>query len=125
MIDSSDYYLLVIGGRYGSVDAETDLSYTEMEYDHAVKMKKPVMAFLHGQPEELPVGKAERSEDMQAKLETFRKKVESERHVNYWTTAPELAGAVALSFSQTSRRCIPLMDGSVETSRPQRSRSSS
>ena len=28
MIDESDFYLLVVGGRYGSIDEETGISYT-------------------------------------------------------------------------------------------------
>jgi hypothetical protein len=35
VIDDCDYYLLIIGGRYGSVD-ESGISYTEQEYDYAV-----------------------------------------------------------------------------------------
>lgn len=33
-IDSSDYYVLIIGHRYGSIDGE-GISYTEKEYDYA------------------------------------------------------------------------------------------
>src|SRR4051794_9924424 len=56
VIDSSDYYLLVVGGKYGSVDAETELSYTEMEYDYAVEQGRPVMAFLHADPDKIEFG---------------------------------------------------------------------
>ena len=35
VIDSADYYLLIVGGRYGSINDTTELSYTEMEYDYA------------------------------------------------------------------------------------------
>ena len=55
VIDLSDYYILVIGGKYGSTDPETEISYTEMEYEYAVEQKKPVMAFLHSDPDELKV----------------------------------------------------------------------
>ena len=34
VIAESDYYLLVIGGKYGSIDSHTNLSFTEKEYDH-------------------------------------------------------------------------------------------
>lgn len=44
VIDECDYYLLLIGGRYGSVDID-GLSFTEREYDHATARRKPVMAF--------------------------------------------------------------------------------
>lgn len=45
-IDESDIYLLILGGRYGSIDNETGLSYTEMEYNYAVKMGKPLFALI-------------------------------------------------------------------------------
>jgi hypothetical protein len=53
VIDESDYYLLIIGGRYGSLGAD-GVGFTEKEYDYAVRQKKPVMAFLHKSPETLP-----------------------------------------------------------------------
>jgi len=53
VIDDSDYYLLVIGGKYGSVDPIEEISFTEKEYDYAVKKGKPVMAFLFGDPGKL------------------------------------------------------------------------
>ncbi|CAN7696978.1 DUF4062 domain-containing protein [Caballeronia sp. LjRoot31] len=43
-IDESDVYMLILGGRYGSVDPKTSLSYTELEYDYAVSQDKPVFA---------------------------------------------------------------------------------
>src|SRR3954452_22036522 len=57
VIDASDYYLLVVGGRYGAIDPATELSFTEREYDFAVSRKKPVMAFLHANPDEIEFGK--------------------------------------------------------------------
>lgn len=35
VIDDCDYYLLIIGGRYGSLSDE-GVSYTELEYQYAV-----------------------------------------------------------------------------------------
>lgn len=37
----SDIYMLILGARYGSIDPETNLSYTEWEYKKAVELKKP------------------------------------------------------------------------------------
>jgi hypothetical protein len=48
VIDDSDYYLLVVGGRYGSINQE-GISYTEMEFDYATAKKKPILAFLHAE----------------------------------------------------------------------------
>ena len=99
VIDDCDYYLLVVGGKYGSVDPVEDISYTEREYDYAVAQRKPVMAFLHGDPDAIPVGRAEKSEEAQKKLAAFRTKVERRKHVKYWTSPEDLAGKVALSFA--------------------------
>lgn len=95
VIDDSDYYLLIIGGRYGSIDETDRLSYTEKEYDYAISEKKPVMAFLHGDPGEIPANKTEESEDGRARLNAFRAKVEHDKVVKYWTTPTELPGFVA------------------------------
>ncbi len=45
-IDESDVYMIILGGRYGSVDLKTSLSYTELEYDYAVSIDKPVFAVV-------------------------------------------------------------------------------
>ena len=103
VIDESDYYLLVIGGKYGSVDPIEELSYTEMEYDYATAQGKPVMAFLHGAPEKLPVSDAEIDPEKREKLEAFRAKVKAQKHVKLWTTPDGLSGAVALTFNRFSR----------------------
>lgn len=45
-IDESDVYMLILGGRYGSVDPKTSLSYTELEYDYATSKEKPVFSVV-------------------------------------------------------------------------------
>lgn len=42
VINDSDYYLVIVGGRYGSVHPQTGLSFTEMEYDYPVSTSVPV-----------------------------------------------------------------------------------
>lgn len=94
VIDDSDYYCLVIAGRYGSVDAG-GISYTEKEYDYAVSQGKPVMAFFHAEPGTISSSKTEKTEQGQKRLEQFRKKVEQSHHRKQWTTATELGGLVS------------------------------
>lgn len=45
-IDGSDVFMLILGGRYGSIEPNTSLSYTELEYDYAVKAGKPYFAVV-------------------------------------------------------------------------------
>lgn len=45
-IDDSDVYMLILGGRYGSIDEDSGLSYTELEYTYALSKKMPVFAIV-------------------------------------------------------------------------------
>jgi nucleoside 2-deoxyribosyltransferase len=99
VIDLCDYYVVIVGGRYGSVDDDAELSYTEMEYDYAVAQGIPVMGFLHGDPGQIPAGKTDLDSDLREKLNAFREKVE-QKMVRYWREPADLAGQVALAIMQ-------------------------
>ena len=45
-IDESDVYMLILSGRYGSVENTTGVSYTELEYDYASQQGKPLFAVV-------------------------------------------------------------------------------
>jgi hypothetical protein len=102
VIDDCDYYLLIIGGRYGSVN-ESGISYTEQEYDYAVARGLKVIALLHKNPEEIPLGKSEKDPVLRGMLQKFREKVSKGRLVKFWENAPELPGLVALSLAHVMR----------------------
>jgi hypothetical protein len=89
VIDECDYYVLIIGARYGSMDA-AGVSFTEKEYDYAVEQRKTVLAFIHGDPDSIAVSKADTDPALAAKLNAFREKVSQGRLVRYWKSAGEL-----------------------------------
>ena len=45
-IDESDVYMLILGGRYGSVEPNSGVSYTELEYNYAVEIGKPLFSVV-------------------------------------------------------------------------------
>ncbi|MDA1528499.1 DUF4062 domain-containing protein [Bacillus cereus group sp. TH260-2LC] len=45
-IEESDVYMLILGGRYGSIDPETGMSYTHWEYEYAKELEKPRFAIV-------------------------------------------------------------------------------
>lgn len=96
VIDECDYYVLIIGGRYGSITAD-GVSYTEMEYEYAKKIGVPVLAFVHSSPETIPAGKSESSEDGRAKLSEFKRRVMQDHPVRTWNSPQELGGVVSRS----------------------------
>jgi len=100
VIDDCDYYLLIIGGRYGSTTPE-GVSYTEKEYDYAIESGLKVIALLHEDPNQIPVGKSDIDPVLRDRLKRFREKVATNRLVKFWKSAEELPGLVALSISKT------------------------
>lgn len=100
IISDCDYYILIIGGRYGSITSE-GISYTEKEYEFAVSIGLKVVAFLHKNPEEIPAKNSELNPELRGKLDSFRRRVSEGRLVRFWNRADELPGLVALSLSKT------------------------
>ena len=100
VIDDCDYYLLIIGGRYGSTTTE-GTNYTEKEYDYAVSRGISVLAFIHKDPDSIPFGKSEQDPSLRERLQQFRDKVCTNRVVKFWESAEELPGLVSLSLNKT------------------------
>ncbi|MHA6722855.1 DUF4062 domain-containing protein [Sphingomonas sp. RS2018] len=93
VIDECDYYVLIMGGRYGSLDEE-GVSFTEREYDYAVHTGKTVLAFPHGDAMAIPAGKVDLGDRMRANLDAFRSKVMAGRLVREWKSREQLEGLV-------------------------------
>jgi hypothetical protein len=96
VIDNSDYYIVIMGGRYGSIGPR-DISYTEMEYRYAVEAGKPVLAFLHKDPTSLPVSRVDSDPHLQEKLRSFRG-LAQQKMCRFWTSPSELGGLVSRSM---------------------------
>ncbi len=71
LIDESDYYLLLVGSRYGSL-SPSGVSYTHMEYVYATTKQKPVLVLLHDAPETRSVDLQELTSEGRLKLRDFR-----------------------------------------------------
>lgn len=48
-IDESDVYMLILGGRYGSVEPKSGKSYIQLEYEYALSKDIPVFAVVLSQ----------------------------------------------------------------------------
>lgn len=96
VIDDCDYYILIIGGRYGSIGSD-GISYTQMEFEYALKTGKPIISFIHKNPAAIPIGKSEQNEEGKKKLEEFKSLAEK-KLVKFWETPTELGSVVSRSM---------------------------
>ncbi len=97
IIDQCDYYVIIIGARYGSIDDE-GVSFTEREYDYALGTGKTILAFIHSDPDSIPAGRTDKNPALEAKLVAFKDKISSGRLVKFWSNEGELKSNLVVSL---------------------------
>ncbi|MDK2041817.1 DUF4062 domain-containing protein [Aliarcobacter butzleri] len=104
-IDESDVYMLILGGRYGSVQTETGVGYTELEYDYAVQIGKPLFAIVikdNALEEKVKsIGSSVLEKERQTELRLFREKVLSKMS-SFFEDEKDIRLAVMESLSDIS-----------------------
>lgn len=103
MIDECDFYLLVIGGRYGSIDEEAGISYTEKEYNYAKDKRLPVLVLIK-EPSAIVESEKDAGEDKYDKmqrLDKFRERVKNDKNtVDFFTDLNNLMYKASSTFSK-------------------------
>ena len=100
-IDLSDYYILIIGKRYGTViesGVDVGISYTEKEFNYAVSQGVPVLAFIKSDEATFKGRCFETDTEKNHKLQDFIKKVKNGRIVEWFDNSYELATKVTASL---------------------------
>lgn len=100
VIDLCDYYILIIGRRYGTINESTGISYTEMEYNYAIAKGIPVLVFSLSDSVEVESEKKETDPIKIGKLAEFKTKAMQNRLANVWNDTSDLMGKVAISIMQ-------------------------
>ena len=98
-IKGCDYYILIVGGRYGSQHPKLNLSYTELEFDYAKSLNKPILAFIHND-----INKCRKKDTDIGNISKFRTKVQQERLCQLFNNKAELRGFVLAALTQEIER---------------------
>ncbi|WP_318462560.1 DUF4062 domain-containing protein [Photobacterium leiognathi] len=94
-IDVSDYYVLILGLRYGSKTSD-GISFTQKEYEYALEKKIPILAFVMSDDVSLP--KSRRDDDL-SDINAFRSTVlDNSKMAQFWETKDELIKSVSISL---------------------------
>ena len=100
-IDSSDYYVLIVGARYGSVIESGDdagISYTEKEFNYARAQGVPILAFIKSDDADYKRTDIETDPERQRKLRDFTEKIKTGRVVKWFETPHDLVGKVTVAL---------------------------
>lgn len=106
-IEESDVYLLILGGRYGSLEPTTGKSYIHLEYEHAIATGKPLFAVVIT-PDALEAkvklaGTAAVETENPQKFKQFRSDVLA-RMVRFWSDPRDIKLAILETLAEHSRR---------------------
>lgn len=94
-IDISDYYILILGFRYGSETSE-GISFTQKEYEYAIERKIPILALLL--KDDVPLTNTQRDNDL-TKINNFREIVLSNsKMADFWSNKDELSRKVSTAL---------------------------
>lgn len=102
-IDASDYYVIIIGHKYGSTSV-SGISYTEMEYDYAKSLNIPVLAFIRNRDVSTKQNEREGDLSKAKELERFIEKAKANKMCDFWESIDDLATKVAIALPKIMRR---------------------
>lgn len=98
LLDDSDYYVLILGGKLGTVNEQTGKSYTYMEYLYAKEKGIPILAVIrNGECLEEETGRIE-------KYESFLSEVTNDRVCSFFDIKEQLSGIIHKGLSENIKR---------------------
>lgn len=100
-IRQSDYYVLILKHRYGSL-TQDGISFTEKEYEYARKIGIPILPFVISNTAPVTASFFETDPVKREKLEKFKKKVldESGKMCDFWSNEDELCTLLNLALQK-------------------------
>ncbi|MEK4499914.1 DUF4062 domain-containing protein [Bacillus sp. FSL R12-0069] len=99
----SDYYILIIGHRYGSVTKE-GISYTEKEYEYAKSLGIPIMSFVRNREVATTPDEREDNQSKKKKLDKFISKVTEGKMCEFWERPEDLINKITIALVKAFSR---------------------
>lgn len=98
-IDDCDYVIMLLGSHYGE-QSMSGVSYMQLEYIYAVSKDKPIIVFLHSDPDSRRDLLPKEPDIVQEKFHAFRKILLQEvEHIFYFRNTRELELTVRMNMS--------------------------
>ena len=105
MLDNSDYCVLILAGKYGSIEEQSGVGYTEKEFDYAVANRIPVIRLLIKDLDSLSVKQSETDPTRREKLLAFREKVTRDTLAEFYEDIDDLRTKIAIAINKTIKSC--------------------
>lgn len=106
-IDESDAFILILGGRYGSLEPSSAKSYVQLEYEYAVEKKKPFFALVvdkgHHEQRVKEFGLTVDERENPQKYKDFKALV-TQRLCGFWKDKKDIKAAIFQKLPEWAQR---------------------
>ena len=106
-IEESDAFILILGGRYGSIEPHSGKSYMQLEYEYAGEKKKPFFALVvsekHHEQRVKERGLAVDEREHQDKYKEFRTIVK-QKLCGFWNDRKDIKAAILQKLPEWAQR---------------------
>lgn len=99
-VKESKLFISILGMRYGSVDDETGLSYSQMEYNEAIKNSIPTLIYIMSDEQPIPFKYVDIGEKAK-KLAEFKEYLKKQHTVSFFTTPDDLGKKIIKDVMNT------------------------
>lgn len=99
-VKESKLFISILGMRYGSVDDETGLSYSQMEYNEAIKNGIPTLIYIMSDEQPIPFKYVDIGEKAK-KLAEFKEYLKKQHTVSFFTTPDDLGKKIIKDVMNT------------------------
>lgn len=104
LIDSSDFYILILGHRYGSISKQNGISFTEKEFDYAINKGVKLLCFVRNDNVATHPHERDANNENAEKLNQFRQKVLTDRLCEFWDNVDDLKHKISSSLYKNMRK---------------------
>ena len=99
-VKESKLFISILGMRYGSVDDETGLSYSQMEYNEAIKNSIPTLIYIMSDEQPIPFKYVDIGEKAK-KLAEFKEYLKKQHTVSFFTFLYDLGKKIIKDVMNT------------------------
>ncbi|MBA0212130.1 DUF4062 domain-containing protein [Pectobacterium brasiliense] len=97
-INNSDYYILIIGERYGSISEIDGISFTEKEYRYAREIGLPTLCFIPDENYQTTRSNRESEPEKIKKLNSLIEEIKGNQLCSLWNTEDDLIQKVSAAL---------------------------
>jgi hypothetical protein len=106
-IDESDAFILILGGRYGSLEPRSGKSYVHLEYEYALNKRKPFLSLvLRDKYLEERIKERGLSVDERKNPEKYKhfKELITQSHCGFWNDEKDIRAAIFQKVPEWAQR---------------------